>query len=432
MKLLLKNPNVLLSGEEGFYITQSDVYISGDCIVAVGFEPVNFVADKVIDCTDKLVMPGLVNAHTHGYMSLLRNMANDLPLDKWLFDCVFPREDMMTAEDCYWGTMLAIIEMIKTGTTCFNDMYLKFDSVIKAVTDCGIRAMLGRGVADSPGAEYGRQGLTSALEHIEKMQGNDLIVPALAPHAVYTCSESFLRQIAGIAQETGIPMHIHLSETAKEVADCQAAHEGLTPIAYAESIGLLDGHTIVAHGVKATQEDIDILKNTGAYLVTNPMSNMKLGSGIAPVPLMLQAGVKVSLGTDGAASNNTLNMFREMAAEAQIYKGIYEDSTVMPAQKVLKMATEDGAEALGMGDYIGKIKEGYKADLIILNLSNPEFMPLNGVLSSLVYSSYGSEVETVIINGEVVMEDRRFVMIDEQQIYSEVAWRAQKLKECVQ
>ncbi|MBQ0026874.1 MAG: amidohydrolase family protein, partial [Lachnospiraceae bacterium] len=176
MKLLLKNPNVLLSGDEGFYIAQSDVYISGDCIVAVGFEPVNFVADKVIDCTGKLVMPGLVNAHTHGYMSLLRNMANDVPLDKWLFDCVFPREDMMTAEDCYWGTMLAIIEMIKTGTTCFNDMYLKFDSVIKAATDCGIRAMLGRGVADSPGAEYGRQGLVSALEHIEQMQGNALIV----------------------------------------------------------------------------------------------------------------------------------------------------------------------------------------------------------------------------------------------------------------
>ncbi|MBQ0026095.1 MAG: amidohydrolase family protein, partial [Lachnospiraceae bacterium] len=256
--------------------------------------------------------------------------------------------------------------------------------------------------------------------------------PALAPHAVYTCSESFLRQIAGIAQDTGIPMHIHLSETAKEVADCQNAHEGLTPIAYAERIGLLDGHSIVAHGVKATPEDIEILKNKDTYLVTNPMSNMKLGSGIAPIPDMLQAGVKVALGTDGAASNNTLNMFREMAAEAQIYKGIYEDSTIMPAQKVLKMATEDGAEALGMGDYIGKIKEGYKADLIVLNLRNPEFMPLNGVISSLVYSSYGSEVETVIIGGEVVMEDRRFVMIDEEQIYSEVTWRAQKLKECIQ
>ena len=420
MKILIKNPRVLTWEEGRFTVVENDVCIDGERIAAVGSIPQGIVPEKVIDGTDKLVMPGLINLHTHHYMSLFRNIANDVPFHEWLFDNMMPREDHLTEEDCYWGTLLALAEQFRTGTTCFNDMYVICDAAAKAARDAGSRAYLGRGLVGDDEGDGGR--LQAALEEMERYAGDPLLTFTLSPHAPYTCSSGYLQKIAAEAAKRDLILHYHLSESDGEVQGIKEQH-GMTPIAHADSLGLLDQPIILAHCVKAETEDMPLLAKPMVSVVSNPASNMKLGNGFAPIPQMLKAGVNVCLGTDGPASNNALNLFRDMTIFALIHKGVTQEPTELSAQTALASVTVNAAKAIGREHELGQVKAGYLADLSILDLNAPELLPTNDIVSSLVYSAYGTEVETVVVHGRIVMENRELKTIDEDRLRYEIRKR---------
>ena len=420
MRIHIKNPQVLTYADGAFAAEQKDLYIDGERIAAVGEAPQGFVPDKVIDGTDRLVMPGLMNLHTHHYMSLFRNIANDVPFHAWLFDNMMPREDKLSEEDCYWGTLLSIMEQIRTGTTCFNDMYVICDAAAKAARDAGCRAYLGRGLVGDDTGDGGR--LQAALEEMDRFAGDPLLTFTLSPHAPYTCSGGYLKRVAEAARKKDVLLHYHLQESAGEVQGIKEQH-GVTPIAHADGLGLFDQPIILAHCAKAEPADMPYLAKPCVSVVTNPASNMKLGNGFAPVPQMLKAGVNVCLGTDGPASNNALNLFRDMTLFALIHKGVTEEPTELSAVTALKSVTVNAAKAVGRAHELGQIAPGYLADLAILDLNAPELLPHNDIVSSLVYSAYGTEVETVLIHGKIVMEDRHFTTIDEERVRFEIKKR---------
>lgn len=427
MNILIKNALTLSRDEEGYKLTECDIYIAANKIVAIDDAPVGFEPERVINAMDKLVMPGLINMHTHHYMSLFRNVANDASFQSWLYDNMFKLEENLTQEDMYWGTLLSIMESLKTGTTCFNDMYILTNASIKAVADSGIRAVMGKGLADSSGPEVGAMKLHDAIEDIRKWRGNSLINFSLDPHAPYTCSEEYLCQCIEWAKKLGVPLHTHLSESDWEISEIKKQKDA-SPIEYMERIGMFEVPTIAAHCVKTTKKDWEIMESKGVSVVTNPASNMKLGNGFAPAENMLAAGVNVCLGTDGPASNNTVNMFREMAMDALISRGMKGESEGLTTTQLLDMCTINGAKALGKEGEIGEIKVGAEADITIINLKTPELMPHNDIVSSLVYSSYGTEVETTIVAGNILLDEGHFTQIDEEMVYSEVAWRAKRLR----
>ena len=299
------------------------IYIEKDRIAGIDREPEHFTEDTVIDGRDRLVIPGLVNAHTHTYMSMMRNCADDLSFMDWLFGRVDPIEGKLTGEDAYWGSLLAQIEMIRSGTTTFNDMQMHIHQTTKAVKESGMRAVICRGLV---GNEYDREDfrLREALEEMEDGKDCGRLSFRLGPHAPYTCSPDYLRMVADIAKEKGLGIHIHLAESVTESENMRRDH-GCTPIEYALQAGVFDVPAIAAHCVQVSESDIQILAQHGVSVVTNPASNMKLGNGFAPVPDMLAAGVNVCLGTDGAASNNAQNMFREMGYLSMIHKGTHQD-----------------------------------------------------------------------------------------------------------
>jgi 5-methylthioadenosine/S-adenosylhomocysteine deaminase len=449
MDILIKKPRVLIYDENApdgkyFTIEEKDVAIRGDSILYVGVpsdcggtenaaggvsskeQPGSragdgaFVPEVVIDGRNRLVIPGLINAHTHNYMTLFRNLADDVPFGQWLFEGVMPHEDRMLPEDAYWGALLGIMEMLRSGTTCFNDMQMHIHQTPRAVVDSGIRAVVGRGISNTEGPSGLGRRLKEAAEEIERWRGNDLLSFTIAPHAPYTCDTEGLKACVAEAEKRGLRLHIHLSESKQEVADMRERC-GMTPIAYAESIGLFSVPAIVAHAVQAEPDDIRILARHGVSVVTNPASNMKLGNGFAPVPELLSAGVNVAIGTDGAASNNGLNLFREMSLLSLIHKGSHEDAVSVSAQEALRMATVNGAKALGLNT--GRVAAGCKADLAILSLDCPQMRPFNNIISGLAYAANGSEVETVIVNGEIVVKDGHCTNIDEERVYFETSDR---------
>ena len=395
------------------------IYISNGKITSTTTEPQGFKPDKTIQGTGKMLIPGFVNAHSHASMSILRNCADDLLFNDWLFGRIFPLEDKLTGEDCYWGTMLAIMEMLSTGTTTFIDMYYFMDDLARTVEETGIRAVLSRGLigsADDPKA--GEQRLREALEAVEKWKNRDNISFMLAPHAPYTCDESYQREVAAEAKRQGLGIKTHLSESLTEIETIQENYD-CTPIELADRAGLLTETTIAAHCVHLTDNDIKILAKRGVTVVTNPVSNLKLANGIAPVPKMLKAGINVALGTDGAASNNALNMFRELSLLTLIHKGVNNDALAVTAQEGFKIATKNGAAAIGRAD-LGEISPGKTADLVILDLDRPNMQPLNNPMAALAYSANGSEVETVIVGGKVLVENNEFLTLDSEKIIYEV------------
>lgn len=422
MRIQIRSPKLLLPEGDGFAVREADLWIEGEIIAAIGEAPENFVPDRVLEGKDHLVIPGLVNTHTHNYMTLFRNLADDVPFEEWLFRRVMPREDEMTPEDAYWGATLGIMEMLRTGTTCFNDMQMHIHQTCRAAVDAGIRASIGRGLSGDAGEEGGIRRLREAEEEMDRWKDEPLLTFTVAPHAPYSCTGDYLKEALALAKRRGLPLHIHLSESTSEVENLRR-EQGMSPIAWAESLGLFTVPIIAAHCVKVDDEDIRLLANPNVSVATNPASNMKLGNGFAPIPQMLAAGVNVCLGTDGAASNNSLNLFREMALFTLIHKGVTEDAEAVSAVQTLKCATENGARALGLGDQIGQIRVGYQADLAILDLNCPQLMPENNIISSLTYSANGSEVETVIVRGEIVMEKREFTRIDEERVYYEAKAR---------
>ena len=416
MNTLFRNIRALLP--EG--VRETSVCVSGGKILAVGEVPADFRADTVVEGKGKLLIPGLVNAHTHVYMTMFRGCADDLSFTDWLFGHIDPLESKMTREDCYWATLLGYLEMISTGTTACLDMYVFTETALRAAEESGFRTALSRGLTGGAGdPEGGKRRIREALEEMEDWKGStDRIRFFLGPHAPYTCDPDYLREIADLAEERKLPLHLHLSESVSEQEGIREKY-GCTPAEYFDRAGILRPGTVAAHCVYVSESDMRLLAERGVTAVTNPASNLKLGNGVAPVPDLLRAGVNVALGTDGAASNNALNLFRELNLVTLLHKGLRGDPTELPASQGLRMATENGARALGW-EKLGRIEAGWTADLAVLDLDRVNLRPWNDLLSALAYAANGSEVESVMVEGRFLMKDREFLTIDRERVQYEV------------
>ncbi len=419
MGILLKDILAVLPEGEKDIIRKADLYVEGNRIVSIDEEPEGFQAEKIIEGKDRLAIPGLINCHTHSYMSFMRNVADDLSFMDWLFGTIDPIEQKMTDEDTYWGACLAIIEMMKSGTTCFNDMQMNIHQTTRAVKESGMRAVICRGLVGSGDDEGGQMRLRQAFEERDAARDCDRLSFMLGPHAPYTCDEGYMRIVSEEAKKNHMRIHVHLSESESEIQQIKEKY-GCSPIEMAERNGLFDVPAIAAHCVQITESDMEILKAKGVSVVTNPASNMKLGNGFAPVPEMLEKGINVCIGTDGAASNNSLNLFHEMSLLALIHKGVKKTPQCISAARNFRIATINGAKALGLSEEIGSLEVGKKADIAILNLNTPSLTPRNNLLAGLSYSANGSEVETVIIDGKITMENRRVLTMDEEVVYEKV------------
>ena len=423
MGIVLKNILALLpegnAGGARDVLRETDIYIEGTRITAMGKKPEGFLEEKVIDGKDRLAIPGLVNCHTHSYMSFMRNVADDLSFMDWLFGSIDPIEQQMTDEDTYWGACLAIIEMMKSGTTCFNDMQMNIHQTTRAVKESGMRAVISRGLIGSGNDEAGQMRLRQAYEERDAAADCERLSFMLAPHAPYTCDEGFMRIVSEEAKKNHMGIHVHLSESESEIEQIKEKY-GCSPIEMADRNGLFDVPAIAAHCVQITKSDMEILKAKNVSVVTNPASNMKLGNGFAPVQEMLDMGINVCIGTDGAASNNSLNLFHEMSLLALIHKGVKRTPQCISAKENIRIATINGAKALGLEKEIGSLEVGKKADIAILNLNSPSLTPRNNLIAGLSYSANGSEVETVIIDGKITMENRKILTMDEDLVYKKI------------
>lgn len=419
MGIVLKDILAILPEGKKDIIRETSIYVEGNRIVGIGNAPVGFQTDKVIDGKDRLVIPGLINCHTHSYMSFMRNVADDLSFMDWLFGTIDPIEQQMTDEDTYWGAMLAIMEMMRSGTTCFNDMQMNIHQTTRAVKESGMRAMICRGLVGSGKDEAGQMRLAQAYEERDAAKDCDRLTFMLGPHAPYTCDDGFMKVVSEEAKKEHMGIHVHLSESVSEIEQIQEKY-GCSPIEMAEKNGLFDVPAIAAHCVQIDEKDMDILKNKNVSVVTNPASNMKLGNGFAPVARMLEKGINVCLGTDGAASNNCLNMFHELSLLTLIHKGVNKTPQCISAAEGFRIATINGAKALGLEKEIGSIEVGKKADLAILDLNTPSLTPRNNLLAALSYSANGSEVDTVIIDGKITMENKKLLTIDESLVYQKI------------
>lgn len=402
-------------------IDNGAIAIAQGRIVAVGSSAEiqkSYFARETVDAGGRMIVPGLINGHTHVPMTLFRGLADDLDLQDWLTKYIFPAEAKNVTEDFVRaGTRLGLAEMIRGGTTTYCDMYYFEDAIAEETSKAGVRGVLGETVIDFPVADNKTN--AEAMAYVEKFvkrwQGNDLITPAIAPHAPYTVSEEHLKAVRAFSDRTGAPIVTHISETKREVDDSLKA-KGASPIAYLERIGFLRERVIAAHVVWPTAAEIDVLKRLKVGVVHNPQSNMKLAAGVAPVPKMLAAGVRVGLGTDGAASNNDLSMWEEMDTAAKLHKVFSGDPKVISAQEAFEMATIRSAQALHLDREIGSIEIGKRADLVIIERDDLHQIPVYNVYSDLVYATKASDVLTVIINGRVVMRDRKLLTLDEAAI----------------
>ncbi|MEA3464104.1 MAG: amidohydrolase [Patescibacteria group bacterium] len=380
-----------------------------------------YKADEIIDVGNSIIMPGLINTHTHAAMSYFRGLADDLPLNKWLEKHIWPAEAKFVKPDFIKkASELACLEMIKSGITCFNDMYFFQEETAKVVQKIGMWAILGEVILNfqTPSCQTPGETINKILKLIDKFRENEFVDIAFAPHSIYACNEKVLNRVKELAEENNIAVHIHISETKKEVEDCEKEHNK-SPVAYLDKIGFLSDRVIAAHSVWLNENDLEIYKNRGVKVSHCPISNMKLASGIAPLVEMLGHGIAVGLGTDGVASNNALDLFSEMRICALLHKVNKLNPMVMNARKVVKMATVDGAKALGLNNKIGSLEVGKSADIITINLDKPHLIPIYNPYAHLVYCAGAQDVNNVIINGKVVMENREVKTINEEKILKE-------------
>jgi 5-methylthioadenosine/S-adenosylhomocysteine deaminase len=378
----------------------------------------DYAGREVINAGARVIVPGLINGHTHVPMTLFRGLADDLDLQEWLTKYIFPAEAKNVTEDFVRvGTRLGLAEMIRSGTTTYCDMYYFEDAIADETFKAGMRGLLGETVIDFPVADNKtyEEGLVYAERFVKKWQGNALIVPAIAPHAPYTVSEEHLKAARALSDKTTAPIVTHISETKREVDD-SIKTRGASPIDYLNRIGFLNDRVIAAHVVWPTEEELGLLKQLGVGIVHNPQSNMKLASGVAPVPEMLKEDLPVGLGTDGAASNNDLNLWEEMDTAAKLHKLISKDPKVVSAREAFEMATIRGARALHLQNEIGSIEKGKRADLVIVDLDDLNQTPYYNIYSDLVYATKAGDVRTVIIEGRVVMRDRHLLTLNEETI----------------
>lgn len=390
-----------------------------------------YEATQVIDATGKLVMPGLINTHTHSPMTIFRGYADDLHLKEWLYDHIFPIEaEFVNPENVRTGTRLAIAEMLLSGTTTFNDMYYYVDEMAKVVDQVGVRAVLTESLIDfsvpnSPSPEHA---LAISEQMISKWNAHPLITIGISAHAPYTTSPEVIRKGKELADKYQLPFNIHIAETRGEFDLIQKEY-GMTPVRFLDEAGVLGSNVIAAHSVHLTPEDIEIYAQRGVGVAHNPQCNMKLASGVAPVPEFLKAGVKVGIGTDGVASNNDLDLFDEVRSAAFIHKLNSNNPTVLDAQTALELATIGGARVLGMEHLIGSLETGKRADIIILDLDQPHAHPFYNIYSMIVYSIRGSDVETVLVDGKLMVHNRKLVTLDLDRLYDKVDQLAKRITE---
>lgn len=431
--LIVQNGTVVTMDAQKRLIENGAIAVDKGVIVAIGTAAEianNFKSKQTINAQNKVVIPGLINTHTHIPMTLFRGVSDDLDLQEWLTKFIFPAEAKNVTEDFVRvGTRLGLAEMIRSGTTTFCDMYYFEDAVADETFKAGVRGVLGETVIDFPVPDNKTwdAAMTYTEKFIRKWQGNALITPAIAPHAPYTVSEEHLKAARSLSDKLAAPLVIHLAEAETETAFIQQKHQGIRPIEFVESIGFLSNRVIAAHVVQANEHELGILKMRGVGIAHNPQSNMKLAAGVAPVPMMLKMDLPVGLGTDGAASNNDLDLWEEMDTAAKLHKLISGDQKVVPAEQAFEMATIRGARALHLEKEIGSIETGKRADIVILDFDSIHQTPFYNVYSSLVYATKASDVRTVIINGAVVMRDRRLLTLDEDVIKKDANAYRQKI-----
>lgn len=427
MSILIKHAQIITQDSKRKQL-HGDLYIEDTEIIQISKAPITTEADFKINGRKKLVLPGLINTHTHVPMTLLRGYGDDMVLSKWLEERIWPVEAKLDTTSTTIGTELGLLEMIASGTTTFLDMYFFEDTIAKVTEKAGVRGILGFGILDFDTPELPSSKLFPACKQfVKKWRNHELITPAVAPHATYTCNPENLRKAFDIANEYNVLLHTHCSETRDEVYNVQKKY-GKRPIQILKETGLLNSKMILAHCGWITKNEIHDIKEQGAAVSHCPVSNMKIATGgFAPIPELLAAGVPVGLGTDGAASNNTLDMFETMKFCALIHKQHRWDPKVLPAQTVLDLATISGAKTVRMDDHIGSLQEGKKADIIIVDLDKPHLTPQHDFVSHLVYAANGGDVSTTIVNGKPLMVDNEFLTLDAHRIMDQAAACAKDL-----
>ena len=431
--LIITGGKALLLDSENTCLDRAAIAINAGDILAVGHtEKIEkqYRAKKTITAQDSLIMPGFVNCHTHAAMTCFRGIADDLELMDWLNNYIFPAEAKNVNKNlAYWGSLLANAEMIKSGTTTFCDMYIFEDETARAAKQSGMRCLIGEVLFDfpSPNFKTPEEGLAYTRMLIEKWQNDPLINIIVEPHSLYTCSPSLLTAAKKLADDYSVPLGIHLLENKSEKEQLLQRY-GKPAVSFLKEINYLNEKLIAFHCVSLSDQDIKLFADHGCKISHNPASNMKLASGVAPVPDMLKAGITVGLGTDGCASNNNLDMIKEMSTAAKLHKVARLDPTVMNAQTVVRMATIEGAKALGMDKITGSLEVGKKADIIIIGLNEPHLTPLYNEYSHLVYAMSGADVDTVLINGKIVMENRKLLTINEAEVMQKVKEIAVNIK----
>ena len=436
VSLVVTGGTVVTENASHQILSPGAVAIDGADIVEVGAPEAiaaRYTAAETIDAAGRVVMPGLINTHTHAPMVMFRGLADDLALQDWLQKYIFPAE-AKTVSPAFvrTGTRLAALEMIESGTTTYADMYYFEEEIAKATREAGLRGVLGQTIIQFPvaDAKTPADALARAEAFIKAFKGDSLIVPAVAPHAIYTLDAATLRACAALGRRYGVPVLIHVAETETELKESEAQHH-LTPVGYLDSLGFFGPRTLVAHGVWVNDDDIRILESRDVGVSHNPESNMKLASGAAPVVKYLKAGVNVGLGTDGAASNNDLDMFEAMRQAAFLAKLVTRDPTAVPAQTALDMATIGGARALGLDRLIGSLETGKRADLIVVSMAAARQTPLYDPVSHLVYVTRGDDVRTTIVNGRILMRDGMPLTLDPKAVIGDANALAEKVRAAV-
>jgi 5-methylthioadenosine/S-adenosylhomocysteine deaminase len=436
VSLIITGGTVVTMDGTARVLTNGALAVDGRDIVAVDTAEAvaaRFTASETIAAAGQIVMPGLINTHTHAPMVLYRGLADDLALMDWLQKYIFPAEaKTVSPEFVRAGTRLAALEMIQSGTTAYADMYYFEEEIAKATKEAGIRGVLGETIIQFPvpDAKTPKEGIARAVAFIRQWRDDELIVPAIAPHSMYTLDEPTLKEIRRVADRERAPVIIHLAETEDEVKIARDKYQS-TPVQFLESIGFWGERTLAAHGVHLTPADISILAKRRVGVSHNPESNMKLASGTAPVIDMRKAGVVVGLGTDGAASNNDLDMFEAMRQAAFLHKLVTKDPRALPAHEALRMATIDGARTLGLDRQIGSLEPGKRADLIVVSMRSARQTPMYDPLSHLVYVTRGDDVQTMVVNGRIVMRDRRVLTMTEADVLRDAVSWAGKVREAV-
>jgi 5-methylthioadenosine/S-adenosylhomocysteine deaminase len=427
MDMMIERAIVVTVDPEGRVLKDCSIAIDDGRIVEIA-EKIEGEAEHIIDGCGKLAIPGLVNAHTHLPMTLLRGVADDIPLMTWLEDHIWPIEANLTEDHIKAGSNLGITEMIRSGTTCFSDMYWHTKTIGECVEKSGIRAALSTPLLDVMGPDQRGRLLREGEEMINRFKDSERITPFLGPHAPYTCSEELLLAVKDLGEKYDVGVHVHVSETQNEVENLKK-NKGMHPFEYLDEIGLLDGRFVAAHSIWVSENEMVIMKRQGVSVAHSPVSNMKMAAGVAPVPMYLKKGINVGLGTDGAASNNTLDMFEDLKIAALLHKSRSNDSQAVPAETALEMATLGGARALGLEGEIGSIEVGKKADIILIDLNASHLTPLTHPISHIVYAARGSDVTNTIVDGKILMSNRDLTTLDEEAVMREATAQTRDLLE---